>query len=86
MAIYLKEFYAYIMKSISDTATSFFLIRPGWTNTMDCAIMTASCHAAPVRDARLRCDLGKTQSHCMGLGLLPSLRSIRAAHDGSALL
>ena len=40
-------------------------------------------HASPVRDARLPSDSGKTQSHFVGLGLLPSLQSIRAAHDGS---
>ena len=44
------------------------------------------CHAAPVRDARLRSVSSKIRSHCVGLGLLLSLRSIRAAHDGSALL
>ena len=44
------------------------------------------CHAPPVRDARLRSVSSKTQSHCVCLGLLLSLRSIRAAHDGSALL
>ena len=44
------------------------------------------CHAAPVHNARFRCDSGKTRSHFVGSGLLPSLRSIRAAHDGSALL
>ena len=38
-------------------------------------LLPFSCHAAPVRDARLRCGSGKTQSRRVGLGLLPSLRS-----------
>ncbi len=34
------------------------------------------CHARIGRAAgRFHCDSGKTQSHCVGLGLLPSLRS-----------
>ncbi len=43
------------------------------------------CHAAPVRDARLRSASSKTRSRFAGPGLLLSLRSIRAAHDGLAL-
>ncbi len=34
------------------------------------------CEAARTL-GRFRCDSGKTQSHCVGLGLLPSLRSKR---------
>ena len=40
--------------------------------------LSAYCHALPVRDARLPFDSGKTQSHCVALGLLPSLQSIRS--------
>ena len=44
------------------------------------------CHAAPVRHARLRSVSGKTSPRPAAAGLCPSRRSIRAAHDGSALL
>ncbi len=40
--------------------------------------------ASPVRDGRLRCGSGKIRLRFAGAGLLPSLRSIRPAHDGSA--
>ena len=43
------------------------------------------CHAAPARDARLHSASGKSPAHFRGLRLFPSRRSIRAAHDGSAL-
>ena len=46
---------------------------------------SASRHAAPVRDARLPSDSGLKQDSCAVLGFSPSLRSIRAAHNGLAL-
>ena len=39
-------------------------------------------HASPVRDARLPFDSGWSAGRCAALRS-PSLRSIRAAHDGS---
>ena len=45
-----------------------------------------SCHAMPVRDARLPSDSGSKQICPANLGFSPSLRSIRATHDGFALL
>lgn len=48
-------------------------------------LRASACHAVPVRGARLHCDSGETRPRCAAAGLSPSLRSIRAAHDGSAL-
>ena len=46
---------------------------------------SAARHAAPVRDARLPSASGLKQDNYVVLGFSPSLRSIRAAHDGLAL-
>ena len=42
-------------------------------------------HASPVRDARFPSASGLKQDSCAVLGFSPSLRSIRAAHNGLAL-
>ena len=44
------------------------------------------CHASPAHDARLPSDSGHKQAGYAVLSLYPSLRSIRAVRDGSALL
>ncbi len=44
------------------------------------------CHASPAHDARLPSDSGHKQAGCAVLGLYPSLQSIRAVRNGSALL
>ena len=46
---------------------------------------SASRHAAPVHNARFPSVSGLKQDSCAVLGSSPSLRSIRAAHDGLAL-
>ena len=45
----------------------------------------ARCHVTPVRDARLLSDSGKIK-FAVQISILPSLRSIRAAHNGFTLL
>ena len=48
------------------------------------SVLFLCCHAAPVRDARLPSDSGWSAGRCAALRS-PSLRSIRAAHDGSVV-
>ena len=48
-------------------------------------LRASSYHAAPAHDARLPSVSGLKQDNYVVLGSSPSLRSIRAAHDGLAL-